>query len=254
MHFSNRINPGQVTVLALLASLCVFLPFDCPAADAPDAGRLLQDTNKAPELRPRRTIPEIKSPATQPVEELSNIPAIEVTQFNITGNTIISLAELELLLQEHVNKKLSFKQLEQAAYLITELYKKNGYITSYAYLPRQDVNNGIIRIDVIEGKVAQGGIKYKYEENIRLDMSVAQRVLGASIQEGAPLRKGGLERGLILLNEIPGINAKSTIVPGATASTSDLLIEVKEGSLFTGALEVLASPTFGKKPLLEPIG
>ncbi len=42
----------------------------------------------------------------------------------------------------------------------------------------------------------------------------------------------------MLLNDLPGVEVKSTLVPGATPGTSDLVVETTEGALLTGSVDV----------------
>ena len=205
---------------------------------APDAGRILQDIQKAPTIEKSRPAPEISAPAPAPVPAA---PApegavVQVKGFRVMGNSAVASEELNVLLMGFVNQKLTFGQLEKVADLVTLLYKEKGYLTSKAYIPQQEVKEGIIDLHVVEGTVAKGGIKVNEDEGRRLDREYAHGILGDSIQEGAALRKQDVERGLLLLNDLPGVSVRSTIVPGATVGTSDLLVEAKEGRLVSASL------------------
>jgi hemolysin activation/secretion protein len=46
-----------------------------------------------------------------------------------------------------------------------------------------------------------------------------------------------IERGLMLLNDLPGIEVKSTLVPGATPGTTDLVIETTEGDVASASVD-----------------
>jgi hemolysin activation/secretion protein len=55
---------------------------------------------------------------------------------------------------------------------------------------------------------------------------------------GAPINEKNVERGLMLLNDLPNIGVKSTLVPGATPGTSDLVVETVEGGVASGGVDI----------------
>ena len=215
----------------------VLFPVMGHGADAPDAGRLMDEIKKAPTIERSRPTPQIPtSPLPAEAPPVPDGVAIEVKGFRITGNSAIETAELETLLPRYDSQKFTLREMEQLAAVITAVYRDKGYLTSFAYIPRQEVTSGIIEIAVAEGKLPDGSIKLKEDPSLRLDRRVAKDILSAAMPGDAPLRKQNLERGLLLVNDLPGITAKSTITPGATASTSELLVDIKEGAMFSSSL------------------
>ena len=105
------------------------------------------------EILPAPELPNLPSQTTPP----GNIPAaIVIKRFEITGSTVFSAAELDRITSQYTNKPLDFTQLLQVASEITQLYVKNGYINSGAYIPGNqsfDAQGGTIEIRVVEGRV-----------------------------------------------------------------------------------------------------
>ena len=73
----------------------------------------------------------------------------------ITGNIVIGTAELEPIIQSYVGKELDLSELEKIAQTITEEYQRRGYTLARAYVPEQEINNGVVEIAVLEGRVGQ---------------------------------------------------------------------------------------------------
>jgi len=73
----------------------------------------------------------------------------------LTGNIAIGTQELEPIVQLYVGKELDLSELEKLAQIITEEYQRRGYTFARAYVPEQEVNNGVVEIAVLEGRVGQ---------------------------------------------------------------------------------------------------
>ena len=123
-----------------------------------------------PQPLPPRDNPLNESLDAPPVpESVQDIPgSIVVEQFQFAGNTVFSQAELEAAIANFTNQPISFAQLVQAANAITELYVAKGYITSGAYVPEQNLDSGIVQIQIIEGSLAEievNVVKGRLQEN-----------------------------------------------------------------------------------------
>jgi hemolysin activation/secretion protein len=175
------------------------------------------------EILPSNPVPNLPS---QPVAP-DNLPAaITIKQFNVTGSTVFSPAELAEITGRFTNKPLDFAQLIQVSSEITQLYVKNGYINSGAYIPGNqsfDAQGGTIEIKVIEGRVEDivvTGTK-------RLDPNyIKSRIaLGA----GKVLKIDRLIDSLRLLQLDPLIRSISTeLVSGQQPGTSIVQLKVIE--------------------------
>ena len=123
-----------------------------------------------PQPLPPRSNPLNESLDAPPVpESVQDIPGtIVVEQFQFAGNTVFSQAELKAAIANFTNQPISFAQLVQAANAITELYVAKGYITSGAYVPEQNLDSGIVQIQIIEGSLAEievNVVKGRLQEN-----------------------------------------------------------------------------------------
>ena len=94
---------------------------------------------------------------TTPQEELpSNVPGtFTVERFEFEGNTAFSDEQLAEVTKQFIGRALTFAELLQARSAVTDLYVRNGYITSGAFIPPQTLTGGVIRIQVVEGTVEE---------------------------------------------------------------------------------------------------
>ena len=59
----------------------------------------------------------------------------------------------------------------------------------------------------------------------------------AGVNSGDTIAIAPLENRLLLLSDIPGVNVRSTLTPGAEVGTSDLLVDVTPGKRVSGSVE-----------------
>ena len=162
--------------------------------------------------------------------ELPNVPeTITVEKFEFIGNTAISDRELADATANYINKPISFPQLIQAANQVTTLYLQKGYITSGAYIPSQELQSGVIKIQILEGSLSQIDI-----DIVKGKLSpeyVRERV---AIGTSTPLNINKLQEVLQLLQLNPLIDTlKAQLTAGIEPGTNILKVEVTGADTFT---------------------
>jgi hemolysin activation/secretion protein len=252
------INTNQFTFFTVFGVTLV-LPGFCPVAIASTSTFLVDDepltTTELAQTAPTLPKPDFQRPATQPTpavppptlppadELLPQVPAspglpsndrptgelpgsIVVKKFKITGSTVFSAAELDRVTAPFINRPLDFAQLLQAANEITQLYQRNGYISSGAYLPGNqtfDVNGGTIEIRVLEGRVEDIVVT----GTSRLHPSYIKNRIG--LGTNGILKIDRLVESLQLLQQDPLIKSiTAELVSGQQPNTSNVYLKVTE--------------------------
>ena len=181
---------------------------------------------------PQPTIPEIpkdkelkKTPPPQPLrqDQKQLNQTIPVQRVLVNGSTIFTPQEIKTLVEPYEGRKATLLELQQLADKITEIYLELGYITSRAILPPQNIREGVVRIEIIEGILGE----IKIEGTKRLHNSyIASRIqLGA----GKPLDTGRLENQLRLLRANPLFeNIEASLQTSETLGESILIVRIKE--------------------------
>lgn len=202
------------------------------AAQAPDAGQILENI-KAPLTLPPATdgvLPEA-APA-RPALSLPSDVKLQIKAFRITGAREFSEAHLLALLADSTDRELSLAQLQGLAERITAHYREQGYLLARAYLPAQDIKDGLLTIAVLEGRLG----KVRLDNRSLLNDATAQRQLD-DLHPGDAVQAAALERSLLLLNELPGAEVHSTLKPGASVGLTDLDVSLGAGPRVAGSLE-----------------
>ncbi len=112
---------------------------------------------------------------------------------------------------------------------ITRAYAQAGYALSFAVVPEQNIENGVVAIRVIEGFVDR--IEFVGDKAERLKGGRLLRrahKTASKILRSRPLRTADLERYVLLVNDLPGLEVSTTLKPSADATgAATLALEVE---------------------------
>lgn len=168
-------------------------------------------------------LPEIVKPARPELKVETDAKKVRVDKFLISGNKNFSTDELLASISKYKGKELTVPQLLELADILTRKYWEKGYVTSFAYIPVQKMERGILEIEVVEGK--PGNIIV--ENNKYYTTSFIEKHLD-NIKETEILDNRTMERGLLLLNDYPKLNVKATLTKGEAPATTDIVLDVYE--------------------------
>lgn len=161
-------------------------------------------------------VPEVRE-ALLPPE-----PKFLVQKFVLTGANLFTAEEFEPILSRHRNRELGMRDLNRIADEITHFYRSQGYLTSLAYVPVQEITDATVKFSIIEGRVGEIKVeegRYYSEETIRRKFLV---------EEGQILEYDKLQRNIKRINRHPGRTIKAVLMPGEEAGTTDILLELEE--------------------------
>src|SRR6478609_5150006 len=129
------------TFLVLLAPLAAF-------AQVPNSGSMLQQVRPPSIAVPPSTGPGLR---IERKNELS-MPAGEpfhVTAIRISGNTRFPTATLQPLVADADGQTLTLPQLWERAARLSEYYHRHGYPLVQAIIPAQEIEGGVVVIEII---------------------------------------------------------------------------------------------------------
>jgi hemolysin activation/secretion protein len=156
--------------------------------------------------------------------EIEAAPGVSFTLKDVRfqGNTVFSSDTLRSLIADRIGQTIRVETLTTLADRITQHYKQNGYILSRAYIPPQTIKDAVV-IKVREGRLGDIIV----QGNQRYSDRLINRTLQIIHKRGAVNLKD-LERGLLLLTDIPGLEVKATLKPGSEPGTTDIVLEAME--------------------------
>lgn len=182
--------------------------------------QLLEDKNKN---QPDR--PAVDSRLTNPEEPAAGMEEVKIVlqELVVSGVTQIEADRLEEKFLPWIGKRVGLQDLLTIAGEITELYKDEGYVTTRAIVPPQQVENGTVHIHVVEGKIGE----IKIEGNKWVDMDYIRKRIDA--QAGDVFRLQSLEEDVVALNRNTLFDrVHATLKPGDKPGTSDVVVSVDD--------------------------
>jgi hemolysin activation/secretion protein len=227
-------------LLTLMAFVFCLLAPPLVLADAlptkPDAGQILQQIERDLELKPAPLQPEL--PIQAPPSEDEQAEKVTIKQFKFSGNRVLSEADLQEAVAPLTNRSISLVELKTSTDLVSDLYRKRGYLASCS-LPEQDITEGVVLIEVVEAVF--GGVKFDgvYKRDfIRVRPAVIERYIEAAAPKGVVLNQDKLDKGILLLEGLAGIKVEHTLQAGQADGSTDLLLKVKDQPLFSSQVTI----------------
>jgi hemolysin activation/secretion protein/uncharacterized protein YraI len=159
--------------------------------------------------------------------------SVLVRKIVFTGNTVIDTETLQKVAADFKDRELTLDEMSQLVDLITITYQERGYILARAYLPKQDIQDGILKIAVVEGNIG----KIKVTGKTHYDEKLIKRYFESHLKEGV-IKESGLEKGLLLTNEIPKLKTNVVLSKGEKPGDVDIVLNTEDSSWLTFGAEV----------------
>lgn len=209
-----------------------------------DAGRFSET------LRPQLEIPQATPDISVKSATLLGAPTgaekitLKFGGLKVTGNSVYSESEISALYQGLIGQTITLADVYKIANDITLKYRDDGFILTQVIIPPQTIEQGLPRIQIVEGRIDQ--ITVQADGQSERETSLI-RQYAAQIKSSGPLNVVDVERQLLLINDLPGVTARSVISPSTTAGAANMLIIV-ERDPFEGlvSLDNLSSKYLGR--------
>lgn len=180
---------------------------------------------------PESPLPQLNVPPAAPEVPSQVGLKVQVKRVEVLGNTVFSEAEINAAVAPFIGKEAAFEDLLAIRTAITDLYIRNGYSTSGAFIPPQDITTGVITIQVVEGKLEQ--IEIEGLRRLR-EGYVRSRIAAAA---GSPINLKRLESALQLLQLDPLLSrVQAELTAGTTPGLSVLKLNLTEAPPITSAV------------------
>lgn len=214
---------GRATLYRMF--LFVMLLVSLPAmAAAPTPGTVISPIDK-PVFKPEKSAPPPADQKKQPAfSTAASSKKIHITRFVLSGNTVFSDEQLLRLVAQYRDSMMNLAEIYHVADVIQDYYRQHGYLLASVFLPAQKVSSGIVKLEIIEGRLGRVQIEGK------LDSYLPEFLLYQldQLHPDAIIEKDALESETLLLNELPGMEARAIIKPGQKPGYSDVTMKVKE--------------------------
>ena len=217
-------TPLKIAALAWFF-VCYFASSNLEAQTVPSSAepQRLEKRFKKP-LQPKSvietTIPESKKPAS--LEEMEKIRFV-LKKIHVEGSTVYAQHLFNRWQKKLLNKTVSLASIYRFAEKITQKYRDDGYLLSRAIVVPQQIENGEVTIQVIQGHIG----------NILVRGPIAGtkafiKASGRQLLQSSPLLAKDLERYLLLIDDLPGVTVESVLLPSKDEpGASELILSLK---------------------------
>jgi hemolysin activation/secretion protein len=190
------------------------------------AGSLLAAGNAAaqqtPIVPPTPAAPAVVPQYTPPTAPAPPSRTFMLRELRFSASALLDKTELADIASRYVGRNTDIRELNRLVGEVNALYQKKGMPTARAILPPQKIENGIVDIDLVEGRLG------------KLELTGNQYTKRDYILSRVPLAPGDvidgqrLERDLKWFNRTNDVTLDATMKPGAAFGESDMVLNVIE--------------------------
>jgi hemolysin activation/secretion protein len=207
------------------------------AADRTDAGavlklereqieRLMQERKlQQPPVAARIDLPA--KPVITPASREANIP---VTRFEFGTSEILTANEIRAVLMPYEGRTVSLNDLFDAVDAINGLYTAKRMPTARAFLPPQDLTDGVVQLQLIEARVGALGVEGL---QVLKPGFVQERM---SLKGGDLMSVQKLEDDLVRFNRLHDTQLRAGVKPGSQFGTTDVVLTAVEPPRFQSSV------------------
>ncbi len=169
------------------------------------------------------TLRIIVPPETQRQNSVLTNGQFQVRGYEVTGNTILPSEAAAKTLSKYAGTPQTIDSIREGLAALQSAYRERGFVTVAVSLPPQQLTNGIVRVQVVEGKLAEINVvnnHYFSSNNV--------------MRELPGVRTNSILNGLVFQQELDRANANRdrqiypVIAPGPEPGTSVLDLKVKD--------------------------
>ena len=181
------------------------------AAQSDDKKKIIEKTD---------TTTTIKAQAEKSAQQDGKV---YIKAVGVTDSKILSDTEIQSITDSVIGKFVSFEDLEKLVQDFNYAYATKGYVTARAFLPPQTIQDGVVRINLVEGLVGEVSVdnnKWTSENYIKKRISAKKGDIFQIVE---------LEQDILKFNKYNnGIKLKANLVKGEQIGTTDIKLQADE--------------------------
>ena len=156
-------------------------------------------------------------------EQPDAVPRFDIKSYRVEGNTLIAADTIEPILAPFTGKRRDFGTVQEAIDTLEQAYRDRGFSMVMVMLPEQELESGVVRLKVNEGRLG----KINIEGNRYFDQANILRSLPA-LRQGTTPDLNSLSRSLKIANENPAKKINVQLLNSEKENEFDANISVKD--------------------------
>lgn len=161
-------------------------------------------------------------PAATPTSDAAAL-RFDIARYEVSGNTLLSAAEIEAAVRPYTGSGRNFGDVQQALEALEALYRARGYQVVTVQLPEQELNGGVVRLNVVQsriGRILVTGNKVVDDANVRASMP--------TLRAGQTPDLNAVSANLRMANENPARKISLKLQNGEAEDEVDARLEVSD--------------------------
>ena len=164
---------------------------------------------------------EEKAAPAAPVKETPEIK-IFLKSLQFTESELIDKETLNAISEKYQNQEIVIGDLYKACSEVNEIYAKKGYLASKALIKAQKIDDGVVVITLVEGKVEEAAVKGNKATKARY----IERYF--DIKQGTYPNFKNIKKQIQVFNNTNSTKLQIKMVPGKAPRTTDIYIVAAE--------------------------
>lgn len=160
-------------------------------------------------------------------------PRFDLLEFEIEGNTVLSTLAVEAAVMPFLGEKKTIAEVESARAALERAYQQAGFLTVFVDVPEQRVDEGLVRLKVVEGRVEKlrvTGSRYFSQGFIRQTV--------AELAVGTVPNFNKVQEQVAQLNRTEDRRVQPVLKPGQAPGTVDVDLKVSDRLPAEASLEL----------------
>lgn len=137
-----------------------------------------------------------------------------------------------LIREQHRQRGITLGMIETVAETITRYYREHGFILAKAYIPKQQVRDGVVTLTVLLGELGEVAV----QNNRRYKAKTIENVFKKNL--GKPVTNELVEENLYLVNDLPGLSVQGYFEPGSQVGDTKLNVNVTSEQWYNANLRL----------------
>ncbi|MCP9443007.1 MAG: hypothetical protein NNA20_10455 [Nitrospira sp.] len=156
-------------------------------------------------------------------EEAERSEGFTIVDFLVEGSSLLSQDKIDEVLGQFKGRGKTIRDIERARIELEKAYQRLGYPTVLVVVPEQTVEQGMIKMDVIEGRLSNVSVT----ENRYFSAGNISRKLPAA-RSGTLLYEPDFVKQLDAVNANPDLKVAPILKPGKEQGSVELELRVKD--------------------------
>ncbi|USE37319.1 ShlB/FhaC/HecB family hemolysin secretion/activation protein [Endozoicomonas sp. SCSIO W0465] len=214
------------TVLVGLLGLSPLIAQGNPEPRPDPAGKASKDLfDQEIRLREKEQKPSLPAitEQTEPTEEVSGGPTFILRGIRFTRSAHLTQEELQNIVQPVLGEEIDYQGLQKILATINQLYRQKNIYTAVAVFPEQQVADGVVIIQLVEGSIGEivfEGNEYTEDDYLRQWINHDNQLLSIDISS--------LEDDILFYNRIHNQRLQAELRAGKAFGLTDIVIKVPE--------------------------